>query len=433
MTQTVIDTPEAVSETTPLVIVSSDTHIGPLLEEQLREYCPAEHLEAFDAFATEVSAVHSMLRAAMEANPSFARNQRTEGHFDPQARIRDLNYDGVAVEVIFHGSQNGQPIPFEPFGAFLGDFRNADFGMLGIGYRIYNRWLADFVSVEPERHVGLAHLPMWDVDAAVAELRWAREAGLRGVNFPAPKLHIEPYNNPVWEPFWAACDELGMTLCNHGGAGNPSGVGHPGAAEIQTSELSTLSHVAPMNQLIFGGVFERHPGVRLVLTELPGTWWPYVFNELDSIHLLHRDIYGPELLERVPRLPSEYGATNIFIGASFLARFEAAHAVDEGYASNVIWGSDYPHAEGTFQMPAEWDEEPLTRVAMRHTFAGLGASDVADMLGRNAVRAYGLDPDAIGAVATRIGAPSYRDIDRPVSDIPSDGGRLAFRQVGPWA
>jgi hypothetical protein len=70
---------------------------------------------------------------------------------------------------------------------------------------------------------------------------------------------------------------------------------------------------------------------------------------------------------------------------------------------------------------------------MRYTFAGLDAGHVANMLGLNAVRAYGLDPDAVAAVATRIGAPSYRDIDQPVSDIPVDGGRLAFRQVGPWA
>ena len=123
--------------------------------------------------------------------------------------------------MIFHGSQNGEPIPFQSFGPFLG-YENADnLELLGVGYHIYNQWLADFCSVEPERHVGLAHLPMWDIDAAVREAEWARAAGLRGVNFPAPKPHIAPYNSPEWEPFWSACEDLGLTFGNHGGAGQP--------------------------------------------------------------------------------------------------------------------------------------------------------------------------------------------------------------------
>ena len=85
-----------------------------------------------------------------------------------------------------------------------------------VGRHMYNEWLADFCSVEPERHVGLAHLPMWDIDAAIAEATWAREHGLRAVNFPVEAgpvtelkrsrfagLHY--YNDPIWEPFWAAC------------------------------------------------------------------------------------------------------------------------------------------------------------------------------------------------------------------------------------
>ena len=128
-----------------------------------------------------------MMRSALAASPRVARNQQTDGHHDVHARLRDLDYDGVAAEVIFHGSQNGEPIPFQSFGPFLGYEKGDNLELLGVGYHIYNEWLADFCSVEPERHVGLAHLPMWDVDAAVREAEWARGAGLRGVNFPAPE------------------------------------------------------------------------------------------------------------------------------------------------------------------------------------------------------------------------------------------------------
>jgi predicted TIM-barrel fold metal-dependent hydrolase len=180
-------------------------------------------------------------------------------------------------------------------------------------------------------------------------------------------------------------------------------------------------------------VFERHPKLRLVLTELPGTWWPYVLTELDSIYLLNTRAYGPELATRVPKLPSDYCREQVFVGASFLARFEAEHAVEHGYQGNVIWGSDYPHAEGTFQYPDRWDDEPLTHVAMRHTFAGLDDDAIRAMIGENAVRAYGLDGSALTEVARRIGAPSCAELSVPVDTVPDDGGLLAFRQVGAWA
>jgi predicted TIM-barrel fold metal-dependent hydrolase len=420
-------------DSTPLVIVSSDTHIGPRLEEQLRQYCPERYRREFDAFAEQVTSARAMMRRALAQSPRVARNQKTDGHHDVYERLRDLDYDGVAAEVIFHGSQNGEPIPFQSFGPFLGYEKGDDLELLGVGYRIYNQWLADFCSVEPERHVGLAHLPMWDVDAAVREAEWARRAGLRGVNFPAPKPFIQAYNDPVWEPFWSVCEDLGLTLGNHGGAGNPSGGGAPGANEVMVSELSALSHVSPVNQLVFGGVFEQHPKLRLVLTELPGTWWRSVLTELDSIYLLNTRAYGPDLAARVPRLPSDYCREQVFLGASFLSRFEAEHAVECGYESNVIWGSDYPHAEGTFQYPDDWNDEPLTRVAMRYTFAEVRDDAIRAMVGQNGVRAYGLDGDALAQVARRIGAPTCAELSVPVETIPEDGGLLAFRQLGAWA
>jgi predicted TIM-barrel fold metal-dependent hydrolase len=88
--------------------------------------------------------------------------------------------------VIFHGSM----IPF--VSPALGVKHQAGGELVAVGQHIYNCWLADFVSQAPHRHVGLAYLPMWDVDAAVAEVEWAHEAGLRGVNFPAMRDGVHP-------------------------------------------------------------------------------------------------------------------------------------------------------------------------------------------------------------------------------------------------
>ncbi|MGH9030984.1 MAG: hypothetical protein ACRDZV_02545, partial [Acidimicrobiia bacterium] len=166
--------------------------VGPSLEGQLREYCPKRHLDDFDAFVAEQTAAMEATfggsgefdrEAVLQTHPNLA----LPGHSDIGERLRDLDRDGVAAEVIFHFSQNGELFPFMPdFTGGLSSVRAEDFELAKVGFRIYNRWLADFVSEQSARHVGLAYVPTWDLAAATAEVEWAREVGLRGVNFPPP-------------------------------------------------------------------------------------------------------------------------------------------------------------------------------------------------------------------------------------------------------
>ena len=146
------------------------------------------------------------------------RNRWTAGHHDGAARRADLDAEGIAAEVIFHGSQNDQPVPFQT--SMLGAPDDPDLAAAGI--HMYNRWLADLCAQAPARHAGLAHLPLWDLDRSVEELRWAHDVGLKGINFPAPRPWLPPYNDPLWEPLWAEAEALGMPLTTHSGAGDPS-------------------------------------------------------------------------------------------------------------------------------------------------------------------------------------------------------------------
>jgi predicted TIM-barrel fold metal-dependent hydrolase len=429
----------------PLVIVSCDTHVGPRLDEELRTYCPADLLDEFDRYSAELrqrkeAAAAARGRVAFGGKEMGADwgvrtdNLQTLGHHDMAARLDDLNRDGVAAEVMFHDSQNGEPIPFQTDTLLMRSANvTQDFDLLRAGQRIYNQWLADVCAIEPERHIGLMHLPMWDVDAAIEELTWARSVGLKGVNFPTPKVFLLPYNAPDWDPFFAACEDLGVTLCNHGGAG-ASGGAYPGAMSIAKFEISMMARLCPMDLLIFGGVFERHPGLRLVLTESPGNWWKFVLDEMDSIYLTDTRSYGPSEKERVPRLPSEYASEQVFIGASFHARFEAEDAIEKGYTDRVIWGSDYPHFEGTYQYGADGPNgEPMTWASLRFHYAGLPIDAVQSFLGGNAMQAYDLDYDALTKIAARINAPTYADLNSaPVAERPADSGHLSFRTFG-WS
>jgi predicted TIM-barrel fold metal-dependent hydrolase len=410
----------------PLVIVSADAHIGPRLVEDLRPLCPPGLLSAFDAYLADGTRSKGRY---VEHDPSgdddFSpwRNQWAAGHHDPRARRRDMDHEGIAGEVIFHGSQNDQPVPFQS--SILGPPEDAE--LYAAGIHIYNRWLAETCAAAPERHVGLAHLPMWDVAAATEELRWAAGAGLRGVNFPAPRPWLRPYNDRAWEPFWAAAEELGMPLSTHAGAGDPAVFQGPELIALMSIESGGWFSRRAAHLLIFGGVFERHPSLTLVLTEQPGEWWPYLEQELDSVHLAHSG--DAALLRQVPHRPSEYLHRNVYIGASFLSRDEAFGAVRGGYADRLMWGSDYPHMESTWQV----GETAYSQLSLRFSLSGLDEPVVRGIVGQTAANVYGLDLPALSEVAARIGAPTYEAISQPLQEAPAGASPFAFRTAGPWA
>lgn len=430
------------------VVVTSDGHCGPQ-PEQLREYCPHDRLDDFDAFF----AAQRERRAAMpkdgrsrdELLRTPQRNTLTEGGWDPHARLRDMNYDGVAAEVIFHGLNQGAGVWPLPWGDLIGTGADptTPLELVGLGRHIYNRWLADFCSVEPERRAGLCHLPMWDIDAAVNELEWAADAGLRGINFPRVQAGIPPYNDPAWEPFWSLAEERVMPLSTHA-HGIPTGPsqemlsGLPGSGIIGNLDLIGQPARIAMHYLIFGGVFERHPGLHLVFTEQPGTWWDWTMNELDSMVKGLSLFNGPSahFLSTMAKLPSEYCAEQVFIGATCLAEFEAKAAVAGGYQTQVLFGTDYPHPEGSFQLAQSDDEYPMTKLSLRDALHDIDTDSAALMAGENAARIYGLDLDLLRGVAAGIDAVTFDELAEPVTtelDPPHIRGAFySFRRHSGW-
>ncbi len=340
--------------------------------------------------------------------------------------------------MIFHGSMNMEPIPFISSG--LGKTKAYDDRELaGVGMAIYNRWLADVVAQAPHRHIGLAYLPMWDVDAAVAEVEWAHAAGLRGVNFPAMRDgELPEYNRSVWEPLWSVCEELAMPLVTHVGAGTNAHYGKLEGIALLQIESGGFTSRRAIWWLIFAGVFERHPGLKLVITETPGNWFPTTAAELDAVWSFYdakRDEpLNRALLEQVPRPPSEYMAENVFYGASFASPHEVGQAVAHGLDSQLLWGSDYPHLEGTFVYPEGQDMPSVTRLALRNTFCDVPPEATARMVGQNAIDVYGLDGDALRAIAAEIGAPTLEELATPIDEVPEGASVTAFRSgAGGWS
>jgi len=442
MTQMI--SPDAAVATKRYLVVSTDSHVGPSLQHDLRSYCPKQFQSQLDEYVRKIAVAKSddcdvseltkdeqrmrALKNGFQANDDDHRGELARaqtvgaaGQRDPVGRLRDMDTDGVAADVVFAGGANGEVLPFIPDGTSAGP-PDIPGELRAAGTHMWNQWLADFVSVEPARHVGVMQVPVWDIGLAVQEVTWAANAGLKAVNLPAPRADFASFNEPEYEPFWSACEDAGLPLVTHAGAGGgqPLGITGPGGIGCHLAETHWFAHRA-LWQLIFGGVFERHPNLKIVFTETGIDWVPFVLRELDSVYRL--STYDDQRAH-AKRLPSEYWATNCFLSGSFLAHYEVEMR-DEVGLRNLMWGTDYPHMEGTW---------PHTKLAMRKTFSGIPEDDVRAILGGNALSVFPLDEKALRVVADRIG-PTPEELALPLvaDEIPTIGGFRAFRDFGTFA
>lgn len=405
------------------LIVSTDSHVGPLMKEQLRDYCPPKYLEEFDDYV----ASWEPTRAGTwdpKSKPGVApftekiisrttTNVETAGVFDAAQRLKDMDAEGIAAEVIYHGAMTPDVIPFSP----LRDREAPSLELQAVGYQMYNRWLADFVKQAPDRFIGALQVPLWDIDLSVKEVEWAAEAGLKCVNFPAPNRRLPGYNEPIYEPFWDVCNDTNLPLTTHGGGGDMPPYTGPETYALFMSDLFFYSRRG-LWYLIWSGAFERHPNLKMIFTEQRSEWVPSTLAHLDSIY----ESEFHDWSAMIPRRPSEYFQDHCYVASSFMARFEVELRHEIGL-EKLMWGSDYPHYEGSFHN---------TDLCLRATFAGIPTDEVRMILGTNALECFHLDGAALQPIADRIG-PLVSDVDVPLSpdDYPEVRG-CAFRTIGAW-
>jgi predicted TIM-barrel fold metal-dependent hydrolase len=416
-----------------LTIASSDGHVAPSLSEQLRAYCPAAHLDDFDRYVNDVrkslepGADSTAIDFPPEVLERLARRMDVPGLQDPAARLADLDKEGIAAEFLYHGALNADTVPFSTVGSgrVLGSVDGGGPDWLrrleGVGAHIYNRWLADYVSHDPTRLMGIAHITVRDVDKAVEEVAWARGAGLSGINLPSPRRDFRRYTDREWDRLWAACQDHDMPICCHSGGGDvDTRASGPAEMAVFNFEIHWFGRRG-LSHLIFGGAFERYPGLKFVLAEQFGDWIPATLIEMDSIY---RAGSRSTLRAELSLAPSEYFARNVFVGTSFMSRQEAELGISAGVVDSLMWGSDYPHAESTF---------PHTLLSIRKAMAGLPVEVVSAYLGDNVIRVFNLDTRALAEVAERVG-PSVEAVMEPYEGRP-DGllSGLAFRDFGRWS
>jgi predicted TIM-barrel fold metal-dependent hydrolase len=396
------------------LVISSDGHAGPR-PEVYREYLDPQYRDEFDVqhkARMEALATASARLEMLEESAKWAEGKEygLAGAWDSDRRNEILDGDGVAAEILFVDGLTEQNSP--PFGGDLGLVpMGANPELQWAGARAHNRWMSEFVAMSPERRYGLAQItPFWGVDVAVEELRWAREHGLRGLMLPHLWLGQDAYHHPKYEPLWAACEELDMVIHFHSGAApaheyfgaaifGPQASSEPvpdmpGALGIYVTEVAWWL-TRPVVFMIWGGVYERYPKLKTAVTEGASIWVPELLHLMDHRYTEHHGTakLGTGYKQHLKMKPSEYFRRNVRVGSSVMSRREAELRHEIGLQT-IMWGTDYPHPEGSW---------PITRDMMIETFTGLPEDEIAAIIGGNAAEFYGFDTEKLAPIVDRIG------------------------------
>jgi predicted TIM-barrel fold metal-dependent hydrolase len=387
------------------------------------KYIPAEFREEFDAFRkvlgagsarnTEADSLRYRIDEALVQDwiKNVVDAGRLEGQHDPHKRVEQLDKEGIAAEVLF--PDFGRPFELDPSHVAALKGTGPTPPQVEIANKAHNRWLADFCKEVPNRFGGLAVCSFADIDDTVAELKSAREAGLIGVVLPAVDEDL-PFFHPRYEPIWSALEDLDMSAHTHASissitknfaTGILKAIPHPACLIPIYTPYSHFHCTQILTHLIWGGVLERHPRLKLVPTEQGSGWVVPALRAMDYSwegSYLRRDVR-----EIVKMKPSDYYRRQVYIGASLfsMAEMEARNVIG---VDKICIGMDYPHHEGT------WGTGPGTVKYLQATLgaAHVPAQDAVQMLGGNAVQAFGFNSEALQAVADRI-APTIGEILTP--------------------
>ena len=385
-------------------VVSADGHAGADLLDY-RPYLAARWHDEFERWAAAYVNPFADLLA-----PTAYRN------WDSDRRLAEHEADGIVGEVLF---PNTVPPFFAQSNLTALAPAEHEYDERWAGLQAHNRWLADFCAQAPGRRAGIVQIFLNRVEDAIAEIRWAKAnlSVFGGALLPsvAPNSQVRPLWDPYYEPLWEVCEELDVPLSIHSGSGLPDYGELEAARAIMLIELAWFAH-RPLWHLIFGGILEHHPGLRLALTEQGTAWVPRGLDTLDWFYRrmtttdsAEANFFGA-VVRQLSMLPSDYFRKHFRVGASFLRPSEAPLIADIG-VDRIMWGDDYPHSEGSY---------PHSTEALRVAFAGRSPDEVQAMVGDNAARFYGFDlaelkpiGDRIGPLVTEVARPLVRD-DYPV-------------------
>ncbi len=331
------------------IVEAHDTYLG-YIDKKYKDRAP--HIET-DAKGNDIFVIPGMsdeIPLGLVAGAGVSSEELAARHagskfedlhksgYDSKYRVADQERDGVAGEILY--ASVGMVLCNHP-----------DFEYKDACFKAYNRWLAEYCSGAPDRVFGLAQTAITSVDDAIKDVRRAKEMGFVGMMMPGNPQH-EDYDQPMYDPLWECAADLQMPICFH-------------ILTAKGSDINTVFNGARGNKLngfmniirgvqdiiglfVLGGVFERHPNLKMVCAEGDAGWLPHYMYRMDHAYDRHSFHIGERLITRPP---SYYIAENVYF--TFQDDWVAFKNTKEMNAKRLVWANDFPHSDATWPRSQE--------------------------------------------------------------------------------
>src|SRR5271165_1672010 len=339
------------------LILSSDSHVfeppdlwQTRIDRAFRDRAPRiERIDGGDHVVVEADQILSGIGlisnagARFEAPETISARGRFEdvhrGGYDPEQHLKDMALDGVAGEVLYPSQ-----------GLFY--FKVADTPLMSAIFRAYNDWLVEFCRTDPARLKGIAMINLDDVPDGLRELERAARLDLSGAMITEYPLEHRRYDGSEYEPFWAAAAALDLPLSLHTATrrqGKIRGAGDKTLRDASSRATKAFYPALSMCDLIFSGVFERHPRLTLAIVEFELAWAHHL---LSTVDYTYRERHGEAIYGfKDGMLPSDFFRRNVVLSFQEDAigiRLRDVIGPDNMIWDNMMWGADYPNTEPTF-------------------------------------------------------------------------------------
>jgi predicted TIM-barrel fold metal-dependent hydrolase len=369
------------ANTEAIPVISADSHVNEPrklwwdgLPPAMRDRAPAR-IKPSEEGAWELKRHEdtTLTQAQQDIIEEAARNEKN----DLSYRLGIMHQDGIFAECVFPA-----------IGLYIWDMSDAALGEACC--EIYNDWIYDTLESKSGRHRCAGLIPTWSMDAAVREIHRIERLGLGAIMLPLRGVPRE-YNHRDWEPVWDAVEESGLPVVMHQGTGHDM-LFYRGPGAAVANLLATQSMASRTAGLLaMSGTLERHPGLHIVFVETNTAWMSWAMDTLDFYYDAFQHYPGwvrPLLKDR----PSDYLRRQVH------STFQwdptgIANRRRTGCAC-LLWGSDYPHSEGTY---------PHSKKVIADLFAEVEQSEAESILGGTALELFKFDP---AVVSTPVPAPA---------------------------
>ncbi len=300
------------------------------------------------------------------------------GCYDVAERLKEQYQDGIDAEVLYPS-------------LLFNVYQIADLDIVKATFDLYNDWITDYCKPAPDRLFALGALQMYDLDHAIKEMERCKSLGHVGVCIPATAPPDHLYVDPWYDKFWAAAQDLNMSLNMHifTGATDNHGLAPRQAPSRANGPMAFAGAAMTIADIIQSGVVERYPNLKVVITEFETGWVGHLLKRLDWAYIRG----GGERAFGLPMMPSHYWQRNFYV----TFEDDPLGIATRNFigTETMIWGNDYPHGDSVF---------PHSQQVLNEILSECNDEERWQMTVKNTVDLYNLPFELTGPEQARVNA-----------------------------